>query len=365
MATGDDKGAVKNVGRRNFFKSFAKIAGVAAVTAGGLSVTPKSADAFFFGPKVDPRWKGLVAALKEYVTRTYVKYDMAKAQTALGILATYGISEKDLTPLPNINRCLLPKEMFLTYYYIDSPAGIPAIKLFKIERQSIFDGFVVDGKRRTTLFGRTLAGYHRVLLGEEIFSTIEAPPVALPYNLAPYGSTTPEWVIAIPYGWIHELYGGFAGRATAIEDRLVEELTVHEITHIVHQTKDELLPFLAQFGYRVDDDRPITTVDDLVSYLKVKPATFHQAERLILERVSDADHWYGQSGNMAHLAALRQIRDGITRLARDINRRDPAYPQNLMRFSDQQCHACMAYLYNRAADRFALQRNMFSEPFAA
>jgi hypothetical protein len=351
-----------NIDRRNFFKSFAKVAGVAAMAAGGLSVKPAAADAFFFGPKIDPRWKGLVSNLKEYITRTYVRFDINRARIALQALAPYGITEADVTPLQNVNRCLLPRNMFLTYYYMNSASSIPAIKLFNIASQDIFDGFIVDGHKRATLFGRKLDSYHRVLLGEEIFSTVDVPPVAMPYDLATPGSSKPEWVIAIPYGWIHDLYGR---QAAGIEERLIEELTIHEITHIVHQTREELLPFLAQFGYRMDDDRPLGSVDDLVGYLGTKPATFHQAERLILERIYDADSYYGDTGSRAHLGALKRIKDGVLRLAKDINRSDPRYPSNLLRFSDQQCYACMAYLYGRAADQFALQKDIFSEPFAA
>jgi hypothetical protein len=356
--------SVKDVGRRNFFMGFAKVAGVAALAAGGLAAKPSTAEAFFFGPQIDPRWKGLVANLKEYVIRTYVKFDMDKARAALQALEVYGIKEQDVTPLQNVNRILLPKEMFLTHYYVESAAAIPATKLFKIEKRSVFDGFVVDGRRRTTLFGRPLDTYDRVLLGEEIFSTIDAPPVALPYNLADYGSPKPAWVIAIPYGWIHDLYGGFGKSTTTVEERLVEELTIHEITHIVHQTREELLPFLAQFGYRMDDNRSVTSVDDLVDYMRSTPATYHQTERLILERIDNADHWYGSSGNVGHLVALRQIRDGLVRLAKKINTHDSAYPVNLLKFSDQQCYSSMAYLYTRAADRYASHGTLLAVPLA-
>jgi hypothetical protein len=354
--------SIKDIGRRDFFRSFAKVAGIAAMAAGGVTMKPAAADAFFFGPKIDPRWKGLVANLKEYITRTYVKYDMTKASAALQNLAPYGITEQDVTPLQNVNRCLLPRDMFLTHYYVGSTAAVPSIKLFNISSRGSFDGFMVDGYRRTTLFGKKLDPYERVLLGEEIFSTLDIPPVAMPYNLAAPGSTRPEWVIAIPYGWIHDLYGR---QSSGIEERLVEELTIHEITHIVHQTREELLPFLAQFGYRMDEEQPVGSISDIVAYLRVKPVTFHQAERLILERIYDVDSYYGDTGNVAHLIALRQIRDGILRLAVEMNRTDPKYPSNILKFSDQQCYACMAYLYNRAADQFALRKNQFSEPFAA
>jgi hypothetical protein len=227
--------------QEKFLQEFRKGCGVAAIAAGGLTVKPAAAEAFFFGPKIDPRWKGLVSNLKEYVTRTLRQFDMGKARAALEGLAPYGITEADLVPLQKVNRCLLPKNMFLTYYYMNSASSIPSVKLFNISSQDIFDGYVVDGVRRTTLFGRKLDTYRRVLLGEEIFSTVDVPPVAMPYNLAAPGSARPEWVIAIPYEWIHNLYGRRAG---GIEERLVEELTVHEITHIVHQTREELLPFL-------------------------------------------------------------------------------------------------------------------------
>jgi hypothetical protein len=115
----------------------------------------------------------------------------------------------------------------------------------------------------------------------------------------------------------------------------------------------------------MEDDRPVGSVDDLVNYLRVKPATFHQAERLILERVYDVDSYYGDTGSTTHLVALKQIRDGAIRLAGEIHRTDPRYPSRLLKFSDQQCHACMACLYKSAADQLAMQRGMFAEPFAA
>jgi hypothetical protein len=344
----------KGVDRRTFFKRFAQVTGImAAAGTGTLSPSPAAAS-FSFGPKVDPRWQSLVSALKDYVTRAYVKYDRAQAGSALELLKANGITEDEVSPLQNSNRWLMPKGMFLTYFYIESPAAMPVIKLFLIVRRDLFDGFTVDGRKRTSLFGRKLEVYGRVLLGEEIFSTIAAPPVALPYNLAPGESSKPDWVIAIPYKWIHDFYGR---QAAGLEQRLVEELTIHEITHIVHHTRDELLPFLAQFGYRMDDDRPMSSVDDLIGYLKTKLPTYHQAERLVLERICHADAYYGSSGNFAHLNALKQIKDGLVTLSEEVSRRDPSYPRNPLKISDQQCGASMTLLYHRAVERLAVLKD--------
>ncbi len=331
-----------------------------AAATGMCTLKPANADAFFFGPKIDPRWKGLVSQLKEYVTRTYIKYDEERARAALEMLAAYGVQEKDVTPLQNINRCLTPKGMFLTFFYMESATVLPVVKLFKIARTDTFDGFVAGGRKRTSLFGRRLESYDRVMLGEEIFSTADVPPVALPYNLAPHGASEPEWVIALPYGWVHDLYGR---HSAGIEDRLLEELTIHEIAHIIHQTRDELIPFLAQFGYRMDDDRPMTTVDDLVSYLRASPLTYHQTERLILERVYYADAYYGSSGNSTHMNALKQIKDGLVNLTEEINRQDPRYPRSLLKMSDQQCYASMAFLYKKAVQRLAMANGRSVGPF--
>ena len=63
------------VDRRTFFKRFAQVAGVLAVGAGAGTLKPSTAEAFFsFGPKIEPRWKGLVSQLKEYVICCYIKY---------------------------------------------------------------------------------------------------------------------------------------------------------------------------------------------------------------------------------------------------------------------------------------------------
>ncbi len=351
----------RQVDRRTFFKRFAQVAGIMAAATGTCAVTPPSAEAFFsFGPKVDPRWKPLVSALKDYVTGTYVKRDDAKVRTASGVLRQYGMTENDLIPLQNINRCLLPKNMFLTYHYFESSAVVPVVKLFLVAGQDVFDGFVVDGQKRTTLFGKKMDSYGRVLLGKEIFSTVDAPPVALPYNLAPPGSSIPNWIIAIPSGWIEEIYGS---RASGIQERLMEELTVHEITHIVYRTRDELLPFLAQFGYRMDDDRPITGVHELIDYLTTKRLTYHQAERLILERIYYADAYYGSSGNTTHMSALKQIKDELSRISQEINRQCPQYPRNILKISDQQCYGSMALLYHQVVRQFAMGNNMPGGPF--
>lgn len=344
----------KGVDRRTFFKRFAQVAGIMAA-AGTGTLGPSPAAAFFsLGPHVDPRWRSLVSALKDYVTHAYVEYDGAQAESALGLLKAAGITEDEVSPLQNANRFLMPKGMFLTYFYIESPTAMAVIKLFHIARRDLFDGFTVDGRKRTSLFGKKLDTYDRILLGEEIFSTIDVPPVALPYNLAPGESSRPEWVIAIPYKWIHDHY---RSQAAGLEQRLVEELTIHEITHIVHRTRDELLPFLAQFGYRMDDDRPMNSVDDLISYLKTTLPTRHQAERLILERICHADAYYGDSGNVAHLNALKRIKDGLVALSEEVSRRDPSYPGNPLRISDQQCYASMALLYHRAVERLAVLKD--------
>ena len=84
--------------------------------------------------KVNPRWQPLVSALKDYVTRAYVKYDKEKAKSALELLKANGITEDEMSPLQNSNRFLMPKDMFLTYFYIESPAIMPVIKLFLIAR---------------------------------------------------------------------------------------------------------------------------------------------------------------------------------------------------------------------------------------
>jgi len=347
--------ATRQMDRRTFFKRFAQVAGVLAVGTGACALKPSTADAFFsFGPKIDPRWKGLVSQLEEYVTCCYVKYDAARAKAALTALGAYGSGETDVSPLPNVNRCLISKGLFLTYFYVESPAVAPAVKLFTTAKRDVFAGFMVEGRKRTSLFGIELEDYGRVLLGEEVFSTVNAPPVAQAYNLAPAGSPKPEWVIAIPYEWIHDLY---RWQAPDLEDRLVEELTIHEIAHIVHRTRDELIPFLAQFGYRIDDDRSLRTVDDLVDYLKIKRSTYHQVERLILERICYADTYYGSSGNLSHLSALEQIKDGLTRLSEEVNKQDPSYPKNVLKISDQQCCASMAVLYHRAVRRLAMSRD--------
>ena len=125
----------------------------------------------------------------------------------------------------------------------------------------------------------------------------------------------------------------------------------------MHKTRDELIPFLAQFGYRIDDDRPLRTVGDLVDYLKTKRPTYHQIERLILERICYADTYYGSSGNFSHLSALGQIKDGLTRLSEEVTKDDPSYPKNMLKLSDQQCYASMAVLYYRAVQQLAMIRD--------
>ncbi len=336
------------VDRRTFFKKFARVSGVVAAVTSCCAIKPTGAEAFpFFKSRSNPRWEPLVSALKEYIIRTYIEHDEAKAYSAVRLLKNYGVNENELVPLQNVNRSLMPKNMFLAYSYLES---FPLVKLFLIAKLDTFNGFMVDGKRRTTLFGKEIGDYRRVLLGKEIFSTIDAPPVALAYNLAGSDSSTPSWIIAVPWGWIHELYGN---HSPAIRERLIEELTVHEITHIVHSTRDELLPFLAQFAYKMDDDRPIVRIQDLINYLITRPLTYHQAERLILERICYSDAYYGESCNSAHIMALKQIKDGLSAITEEINGRCPQFPRNVMKISDQQCHASMTLLYNRAVRQLA------------
>jgi hypothetical protein len=349
------------VDRRTFFKRFAQVAWIITAATGTLSLKPSIAGAFFsFGQRADTRRKGLVSHLKEYVVRAYVECDAAAASAALLALSVYGIREEDVVPLQNVNRCLMPEHMFLTYFYAESPVPGPVVKLFTVAKQDVFDGFVVEGIKRETLFGRRLEGYERILLGDEVFSTADVPPVALPYNLALRESSKPRWVIAVPYGWIHNLYGR---QAHGIEERLVEELTIHEITHIDLGTRDELLPFLAQFGYRMDDYWPLASVDDLMGYLVTKRLTYHRAERLVLERISHCDAYYGRSADVTHLSALEQIKGGLVNLTEEIHRRDSRYPGDLLKISDQQCHACMALLYREGLNRLIASRKGTSKPF--
>ena len=261
--------------------------------------------------------------VEKIVEAAYVRGDSDAAARELRALASWGIDANDVNPLQAINRCLMPKGLFLTSSYTGSVPAKPVVKLFSIAKQDVFDHFVVDGSKRETLFGRRLGGYRRVLLDREIFSTSDASPVAMPYNLAPSGSSAPAWVIVIPYGSLHDLYGS---RDPSMEERLVEELTIHEITHIELQTRDELLPFLAQFGYRVDDYWPIHSVEDLVGYLTTKRLTYHSLDRLVLQRICYPEAFYGSSGNAAHLSALRQIRGELTRLAREIHSLGPQIP---------------------------------------
>ncbi len=215
------------------------------------------------------------------------------------------------------------------------------IKLFNIASQDIFDGFVVDGRKRTALFGKKLETHRSAMLGEEILSTVEIPPVAQAYNLADPVAPKPDWAIAIFYGWIHNLYGK---QAAGVEERLVEELTIREITHVIHRTGEELLPFLPRFGYRMEEDSPLSSMDDLIAYLRTRPATFHHAERLVLERIYDVDSWYGETANKTHMEALRQIKEDMERLAGQVGRVDPTYSAKILRLSDRQCHAHVAFL---------------------
>jgi hypothetical protein len=336
-------------GRRTASKRLSLSVLIAVVVAGLVSVLPGAAEAF--GPKVDPRWRPMVAALREYVKYAYTRHDEKRAEAALVSLKTFDIAEADLAPIQNINRYLIPKNMFLTCSNADSGA-VPVVKLFLVAKTDVFDGFIVGDRKKTTLFGKKLGAYRRVLLGEEVFSSAEVPPVALAYNLAQKSPQNPDWVIAIPYGSIQDL-----NRSADVRERLVEELTIHEIAHIVYETRDELIPFLAQFGYRMDDDRPMTGVADLIGYLKERRLTYHEPERLVLDRIYNADAYYGSSGNVVHLKALRQIKEALVQLSEEVNRQDRAYPKNLLRISDQQCYASMTLLYHRALEQLAALRN--------
>jgi hypothetical protein len=297
--------------------------------------------------------------LKQYIEHAYVKGNADAAVKDFQALAAYGVNENEAVPIQSVNRSLMSKNLFLTCSYMGPAHTAPVVKLFTIARQDVFDHFVVDGVKRESLFGARLKGYRRILLGDEVFSTRDAPPVALPYDLAPQSASGPAWVIAVPYGWLHSSYGR---QAPWIEEQLMEELTIHEITHIELQTRQELLPFLAQFGYRMDDYWPIGSVDDLVGYLVTKRLTYHQAERLILERISHADAYYGSSANVAHLGALKQIKDGLVSLAEEINKRDSRYPRNLLKMSDQQCYACMAFLYREGLNQLVASRSRTQAP---
>ena len=355
MGRGNHIGSVpRPAGRTGPFERLIRSAGTMALAAALLLASPAAYGFFGSGQKSDPGWDGLVSQLKRYVEDAYVKGDAGTAAREPQALAAYGIGEGDVAPLQGINRCLMPKGLFLTSSFADSRSAKPVVKLFTIAKQDVFDHFVVDGLKRDTLFGRRLGGYHRVLLGREVFSTADASPVAMPCNLAPSGSSAPAWVIVIPYGSLHDLYGS---RDPSMEERLVEELTIHEITHIELQTRDELLPFLAQFGYRVDDYWPIHSVEDLVGYLMTKRLTYHSLDRLVLQRICYPEAFYGSSGNTAHLSALRQIRGELTRLAREIHGLDPRYPSDVLRMSDQQCYACMALLYRQGLKQLIASRN--------
>lgn len=308
-------------------------------TAGAFSVSDR---------KIDSRWRPLVSGLNEYIQHAYVKYNRPKAQIALESLRQYGLTDEDLVPLQNVNRHLIEKGMFLAFFYLESPTIIPVAKVFLLVRQDVFDGFLADGTKCSTLYGRELGSFDRVLLGDEVCSSANVPPIALAYDLARVNSERPGWVIAIPSGWIGSLYGKRPG---GIQERLVEELTIHEVAHIIHKTRDELIPFLAQFGYKINGSRRIEKIDDLIQYLREQRLTYHQAERFILERIFNADSYYGRSGNAAHLNALSEIKEGLEDLSRQVHEYDKFYSANMLRISDQQCWASMALLYHRAVQR--------------
>jgi hypothetical protein len=337
------------IDRRTFFKRFAQIAGTVVLGGGTNMFCAGTGGAFSIADqKIGSRWRPLVAGLNEYVQHAYVKYDRRRARIALESLHRYGLNDEDVIPLQNVNRHLIAKGMFLAFFYLESPTIIPVTKIFLLVKQDIFDGFLVQGTKCSSLYGQELGSYDRVLLGDEVCSSVSVPPIALAYDLAYAGSQTPAWVIAIPSAWIESLYGKRVG---GIQERLIEELTIHEIAHIIHRTRDELIPFLAQFGYKIGGSRRINEIDDLIRYLREHRLTYHQAERFILERIYNADSYYGSSGNAAHLSALSEIKNGLEDLSKQVHEHDRYYPVNMLRISDQQCWASMALLYHRAVQR--------------
>lgn len=338
------------IDRRTFFKRFAQIAG-AMVLGGGANVLNTGAAGAFSvitARQIDPRWQPLIVALNDYIQHAYVKYNRIKAKAALESLGQFGLKDDDLVPLQNINRHLIVKGMFLAFFYLESPTIIPVAKVFLLMKQDVFDGFTIEGVKCSTLYGKELGSYDRLLLGNEVCSSATVPPIALAYDLAPAGSQTPAWVVAIPCAWIENLYGRRPG---GIQERLIEELTIHEIAHIIHKTRDELIPFLAQFGYKAGGSRRIEDVDDLIQFLRERRLTYHQAERFVLERIYNADSYYGSSGNAAHLSALTEIKDSLQKLSRQVHECDHCYPANVLKISDQQCWASMALLYHRAVQK--------------
>ncbi len=209
------------IGGIRLFERVFRSAYVTALAAALLLASPCAYGFSGSEQKADQARDGLVFQLKKFVEAAYVRGDSDAAARELRALASWGIDANDVNPLQAINRCLMPKGLFLTSSYTGSVPAKPVVKLFSIAKQDVFDHFVVDGSKRETLFGRRLGGYRRVLLDREIFSTSDASPVAMPYNLGPSGSSAPAWVIVIPYGSLHDLYGS---RDPSMEERLVEEL---------------------------------------------------------------------------------------------------------------------------------------------
>jgi len=107
----------------------------------------------------------------------------------------------------------------------------------------------------------------------------------------------------------------------------------------------------------MEDGWPMHSVDDLIAYLRTTLPSYHQAERLILERINNADAYYGSSANFEHLNALKQIKDGLVSLSEEVHRRDSTYPKNPLKISDQQCYASMTLLYHSAEERLAVTKD--------
>lgn len=338
------------VDRRTFFTRFAQVVGVAAFGTKILCPGPTNASPIPV-VKGDPQWWPLIAAIRRYVNHAYIEYDRVKARLAFDALREYGLTDEDLIPLQNLNRRLVPNGIFLTFFYMEAPTIIPVAKVFLVTKHDLFDGFMTDGGKCSNLYGEELDSYDRVLLGGEVYSSAHVPPIALAYDLASPDSQASAWVVAIPSGWIENLYGNRPG---GIQERLIEELTIHEIAHITHRTRDELIPFLAQFGYRIGGRR-IESTEDLVTYLYESRLTHHQSERFILERIYNADAYYGSSGSTGHLSALKEIKNGLIDLCEQVNRRNPSFPKHIIKISDQQCWGSMALLYYRIVHKKSIQ----------
>lgn len=292
-------------------------------------------------PYVEARAEKILAALKEYVKAVYLKPDAQRAENAKEELALLGVPSQEMVPIGKINRILIPMNLFL-YYYCD-PFGPPVIKIFAIERKDLFDGFIISTRKHTRLFGKDMGSYTRILLGKELFTTRDVPPLALHMNL--YPEEPNGWVIAIPYWSLLEFQSRYPQGAV---ERLVEELTIHEIAHIVNNTDDELIAFLAQFGYRMQPEIEINTVEEIITFLAQLKPSYGNFERFVLNRICYAELYYSKSANMFHLQALRRLREGLRAICQQIARANPAFTKDLLKISDQQLYASLAYMYSIA-----------------